>query len=352
MRDYENKIISGGQTLKVEGLSVWLRQKGQEFPMVRSLSFEVAQGGCTGIIGESGCGKSLSCQAVMGLLEPPKWRVEGNVFLEGEPVPVWDDCSMEDYRGSAMAMILQDPLSAFDPRMTVGAHFCEGIPFWDRRRKRECLAEAAEKLRLMKMEQPEDILAGYPYELSGGMLQRVLIAVAMSGHPKLLIADEPTTALDAAACHEVLELLLEVKRKEDISLLLVSHDLEVILAMADRIVVIYGGEAVEWGTAEEIRKRPLHPYTRGLFCSRPSFSKKRLQCMEGSPPRMGQIPENGCAFAARCTEGGANGCRYKEGEPGTARQRNGRAEVFPGHFVRCRLMEEDHGSFIRSERYL
>lgn len=316
--------------LEVMGLSVWMRQGGLKIPAVRDLSFSVKKGGCTGIIGESGCGKSLSCQAVFGLLEPKRWEIEGTVRLDGEPVPVTDDRKMDGFRGKRMALILQNPLAAFDPRMTVGAHFCEGIPPWNRKKREEHLEEAALRLKKMRIEEPERVLKSYPFQLSGGMLQRILTALAVSSHPGLLIADEPTTALDATTQHELMELLKELQGEENISILLVSHDLEVISGMADSIVVMYAGEAVEYGDAKEVLENPLHPYTRGLFKSRPEFSKERLSCMDGYPPRLGEIPESGCPFAPRCPRRGEE-CR------GKCLEENGRrlVQAAPGHFVRC-----------------
>lgn len=285
--------------LNVEHVSVWLCRRRDRLPVVRDISFQIPSGGCTGIIGESGCGKSVSCQAMLGLLDRQKWESSGELRLASGTVSLDDERSLAGIRGRKISLIVQNPMSAFDPRMTIGAHFCEGLP---RRMRRECLDEAAVRLEQMYIENPDAVLKSYPFQLSGGMLQRILTALAVSRHPDILIADEPTTALDATTQRELLLLLKKLQRQEGISILLVSHDLEVIRQMADRIVVMYAGEIVEYGTKDEVLSHPLHPYTQGLFASRPAFSKERLACMDGSPPAPGEAVLHGCAFAPRCGE--------------------------------------------------
>lgn len=312
--------------LRAEHLSVWLRDRKHDLPAVRDLSFEIPAGGCTGIIGESGCGKSLTCQAVLGLLNARKWKSEGEILLGDQTISLSDERSLSRIRGSRIALILQNPMSAFDPRMTIGAHFCEGLP---RRLHKACLEEAKGRLEQMYIEQPESVLKSFSFQLSGGMLQRILTALALSRHPDILIADEPTTALDATTQRELLLLLKKLQREEGISVLLVSHDLEVIRQMADQIVVMYAGEAVECGGKDELLADPLHPYTRGLFRSRPAFSRERLACMDGSPPRLGETVRHGCAFALRCREAG--GLSEQQDCP----RRRPLTEVRPGHFCRC-----------------
>ncbi len=286
------------KVLYTEGLSVWMRAGRSMIPAIRDVALTVKKSGCTGVIGESGCGKSLTCQAILGLLEQKKWSVEGRVLLCGEPVPIQDDTAMDAFRGRRMALILQNPVSAFDMRLTVGAHFCEG------RRRREwgaCLAEAADMLRRMHIREPEGVLRSYPFQLSGGMLQRVLIAMAIGSGPELLIADEPTTALDCTTQSEILYILRQLQCREGIAILLVSHDLKVVSGMADDIYVMYGGQVVEYGSKNDVLSHPLHPYTRGLLRSRLAFSRQRLEVMEGYPPRLGEIAGPGCPFAPRCS---------------------------------------------------
>lgn len=329
MMDGENEVNEDTiPALEAEDLSVWLKNGKQPVSAVRNLKITVKKGGCTGIIGESGCGKSLSCQALLGLLEKKKWITQGTVKLDGEIVPITDDKAMDPFRGSKMALILQNPLAAFDPRMTLAAHFCEGIPKRNKKLREERISEAIFTLKKMQMKEPENILNRYPFQLSGGMLQRVLAALAVSRHPKLLIADEPTTALDAITQKEFLSLLKMMQQDDHISILMVSHDIEVISQMADHIVVMYAGEAVEYGDAQKVLSHPTHPYTAGLFESYPRFSKERLNCMEGYPPRLGEHFETGCPFLPRCPKG----CTMCETEKNTIRSFK---EVSQGHFSRC-----------------
>ena len=318
------------KVLYTEGLSAWLRAGRSMIPAIRDVSLTVKKGGCTGIIGESGCGKSITCQAVLGLLEHKKWNVEGRVFLHGAPVPIQDDTAMDAFRGRRMALILQNPMSAFDMRLTIGTHFCEG------RRRREwsvCLEEAAEMLRRMYIKEPEGVLRSYPFQLSGGMLQRVLIAMAIGSRPELLIADEPTTALDRTTQSEILHILRQLQYREGIAILLVSHDLKVISCMADHIYVMYGGQVVEHGRKDSVLSHPLHPYTRGLLQSRLTFSKRRLEVMEGYPPRLGEIIGPGCPFAPRCSFA-LEDC-ISVSQP--------LRELEPGHWSRCLLRGESLG---------
>ncbi len=310
------------------GLSVSLRERGKTLPVVFPADIAVKAGGCTGIVGESGCGKSLLCKAVLGLLTERKWQVEGEVFLEGERLPLEDDKEMDAFRGRRISMIVQDPLSAFDPRMTVGSHFMEGVKRRDRKSRRQ---EAAASLERMLLKDPEALMRQYPFELSGGMLQRALIALSLFAGPGMLIADEPTTALDSTVQEEILQLLESLLRNEGLSLLLVSHDLKVISRMADTVCVMYAGRIVECGSLKEVQETPLHPYTAGLFSSRPAFSKERLPVMEGRPPVLERLSEPGCPFVPRCPAAG-EACRERvpsfEAAGGTHLVRCGRREAW------------------------
>lgn len=315
-------MTRGEPIFMTKDVSVRLHERGEMLPVVSSASLEVLRDGCTGIIGESGCGKSLFCRAILGLLESPKWQVEGEVLLEEERVPIREDEKMDLFRGSRMTMIVQNPLSAFDPRLTIGEHFLEGCP---RKERRKALEEALRQLERMYIHSPETVLKSYPFQLSGGMLQRVLIALCLQKEPALLVADEPTTALDSTVQKEILKLLKELQQKKGISLLLVSHDLEVISRMADTVYVMYAGRIVEQGDMEAVRQKPLHPYTQGLFRARPSFSKERLEVMAGRPPMLGEIRKPGCPFASRCPM-----CQKECREKLPPLQK-----VRSGHYVRC-----------------
>lgn len=321
--------MSSDQTMifRTEDLHVWLKDREKELPVVRGLDLSVKKGGCTGIIGESGCGKSMLCRAVLGVLPSRKWKVTGKVFLDEEMVPFLEDKSMDAFRGKRMTMILQDPLAAFDPRMTIKAHFLEGSRRKERKKRYQ---DALDQLERMYISHPKTVLESYPFQLSGGMLQRALIALSLQTDPEFLIADEPTTALDCTVQTEILSLLKELQKERGISILLISHDLEVISRMADTLYVMYAGQILEKGPAEVLKQNPLHPYTRGLFRSRPAFSKERLPVMEGRPPRMEEIREEGCAFARRCPF-----CT-----PLCKEQMPRLAETAPGHFCRCFRIKE------------
>ena len=315
---------TGEPALQVQELSVALLEKGGwRLPAVRDVSLTVRRGGCTGVIGESGCGKSLTARALLGLLPPGKWAVQGQALLGTEPVPLLDDRGMDRFRGTRMAWIVQDPLSALDPRMTIGAHFTEGCP---RRRRPAVLAESAELLRRLYLPDPASVLSAYPFQLSGGMLQRVLIALAIRPRPELLLADEPTTTLDCTTQYEIVRILGRLQREEGLSILLISHDLSVISRLADTVYVMYGGEIVEYGDRQAVLERPLHPYTRGLFRARPAFSKEPLSVMEGRPPRLEELAQAECPFRPRCPHA-APGCSAGE---------RPLEELEPGHWSRCR----------------
>lgn len=329
--------------LEAEELSVWLKKGKRQIAAVRNLKFTVKKGGCTGIIGESGCGKSLSCQALLGLLEKEKWIIKGTVKLNGVSVPITEDKAMDEFRGSRMALILQNPLSAFDPRMTVGAHFCDGIPKRNKKLREERISEAMSILEKMQMKEPEKILKSYPFQLSGGILQRVLAALSVSQHPEILIADEPTTAMDVITQKEFLYLLKTMQLKNQISILLVSHDIEVISQMVDNIVVMYAGEVVEYGDAQTVLSHPAHPYTAGLFESYPKFSKERLNCMAGYPPALGEQFETGCSFSCRCPQKSATCEREMRMSPSFK-------EVSQGHFSRCLYGDSRYGTIIGSRK--
>lgn len=311
----------GDTLLQIENLSVSMKAGKTLVPAVRGVTLSLKRNGCTGVIGESGCGKSLTCQAVLGLLEPKKWSVTGVVSLEGEEIPIKDDRSMEHFRGKKLALVAQNPMAAFDPRMTMGAHFLEGHPRreWDSIRKNAC-----KRLARMGIREPESLWNRYSFELSGGQLQRVLLALVLGLSPRVLLADEPTTALDRTTEKELLRIFADCQNREGISILLVSHDLDVISRMADTVYVMYAGQILEWGEKEAVLGNPLHPYTGGLLRSRPGFSKERLKAISGYPPRLGEIPGPGCPFAPRCP-------LAKE----VCKKEQDLREITPGHFSRC-----------------
>lgn len=314
--------------LDVKNLNIYLSEDKQIYQACSEINLTVPRETTISIVGESGCGKSLTCSSIMGLLASPKWRIEGKVIFEGRSLSVQDDKVMDQLRGNAISLVAQDPMSAFDQRMTIQRHFLE-IRGNRSKSKKEVLHQAEELLTHMNIRTPKDVLKSYPFQLSGGMLQRVLIAMAVSTSPSLLIADEPTTALDVTNQQEMLRLLQKMKEEEHLSILLVSHDLNLISRMADEMNVMYAGFVVEKGATAEIMENPLHPYTKALLRSRPAFSKERLPILEGQPPALSERVK-GCPFRRRCPR--QTELCAKKMPPMT--------EVFPGHLVRCFAKEE------------
>ncbi len=312
--------------LEIDTLSVWLKESGKVLPAVSRVSLAVGSGGCTGVIGESGCGKSLTCRAALGLLDQRKWTIEGAVRFQEVPLPLENDRVMDSYRGRQMALVTQNPMQAFDPRQTIAGHFLEGCPWRERKERRR---EAARLLERLYIRDPEAVLKSYSFQLSGGMLQRILIALAVSLHPRLLVADEPTTALDSTNQYETIQIFRQLQREDGLSILLVSHDLEVISQMADTVYVMYAGIIVEYGKKEDVLRHPLHPYTQALFRSRPAFSKQRLDALPGRPPGLGKLARGGCPFADRCPLASEK-CR-QELMP--------LRECAPAHWSRCQKKE-------------
>ena len=272
--------------LEVHGLQIKLKKnKNRQITAVDNLSFCMKKGRTLGIIGESGSGKSLTCMGIMGLLDPKIWSVEGNVVFGGKDLDISRRKSMSGICGNKIALIMQNPMSAFNPVITIGAHFYETMnkPGMKKKSRAEIEEAASELLRKMHIRDPQAVLRAYAFQLSGGMLQRIMIALALAVEPDILIADEPTTALDLSVQNEIIKILKELQTQYGMTILIVSHDLSVIRELADDIAVMYAGNFVESGAADIILKTPEHPYTRGLFMSRPEFSKDRLIMMEGQP---------------------------------------------------------------------
>lgn len=272
------------ELIRLENLQIKLKEGKNRFCAVNGVSLSLQQGKALGIIGESGCGKTLLCRSLFGILEQEKWEIEGIVRMD---------------RTNA-GFIAQDPAGAFDPRMKLKSHFLEMSGVLSMNRK-EILERARHLLDRMGIREPERVLNSYAFQLSGGMLQRVMIALALLGKPDILVADEPTTALDVTTQWEILGLLNELGQEYGLTVLIVSHDLKVIREIADEICVMYAGYVVEQGTVQEVLETPLHPYTRGLLASRPAFSKKTVPAMEGCPPGIREKPP-GCPFAPRCAQ--------------------------------------------------
>ena len=269
---------------------------------VRGIDLHIGENEILGIVGESGSGKSVTMKSVMGLL-PRSAKVAADAFTyKGEDLRGLKDSQLRNYRGRDMAMIFQDPMTALNPPRTVGYHLTEVIRRYRKVSKKEAETIAVEMLRQVGIPSPQQRMKQYPHEFSGGMRQRVIIAMALCCEPSLLIADEPTTALDVTIQAQILDLLKELKLSRGMSVVLISHDMGVMANMCDRIAVMYGGVIVEEGTVDEIFYQPKHPYTKDLLRSipRPDSSRgERLQAIDGAPPALHALPK-GCPFATRC----------------------------------------------------
>jgi oligopeptide/dipeptide ABC transporter ATP-binding protein len=268
------------------------------------MSYDVHRGECVAIIGESGSGKSVSALSLLRLVaDPPGKIVGGEILLDGKDVLKMDEDELTAIRGSKISIIFQEPATAMNPVITIGKQISESLRVHKGLSKKEAMKEAVELLRLVKIPNPEERVKQYPFEFSGGMLQRAMIAMAMSCNPEVLICDEPTTALDVTVQAQVLEQLNQLRREFGTALLLITHNLGVVARYADSVKIVYGGKIVEQGTPDDIFRNPQHPYTLGLIRAVPRLDKPLsygLHPIEGEPPDMSKIPANSCAFASRC----------------------------------------------------
>jgi len=286
--------------LVVEGLTTAFPVGGRLVPAVSDISFEVYRGETLGLVGESGSGKSLTAYSILRLVPPPGRITSGRLWFEGQDLSALPERELRKVRGARIALIFQEPMTALNPVLTIGYQIAEtmvvhGLATW-----REARARAVDLLAAVSVPQPERRVHEYPHQLSGGQRQRVLIAMALACRPALVIADEPTTALDVTIQAQVLDLLRSLKQEFDLSLLLITHDLGVIAHTADRVAVMYAGRIVEQGPVREVFRNPRHPYTQGLLASIPGGDVgSRLKAIDGTVPTLGAVG-GGCAFAPRC----------------------------------------------------
>jgi peptide/nickel transport system ATP-binding protein len=287
--------------LKVKGFSLSF-SKDTPVNLVEDVSFSVGRGETLCIVGESGCGKSVTSLALMGLLPTPPARiVAGRAEFEGRDLFTMDERSREDLRGNRMAMIFQEPMTSLNPAFTIGHQIAEGIQRHRNLSRAEARAEALQMLNLVRIPAPEKRLDAYPHQLSGGMRQRAMIAMALANRPQLLIADEPTTALDVTIQAQILALVRRLQEETGTAMILITHDLGVVAEVADLVAVMYAGCIVETGPVDAIFEDPQHPYTIGLFGSIPSLGRRsgKLATIAGAVPPLDQMPK-GCRFAPRC----------------------------------------------------
>jgi len=292
--------------LEVEGLSVGFPSDGGgAVRVVRGVSFSIASGEMVGLVGESGSGKSLTALAVLGLVPAPGKILDGRVLFRGRELTALDGGELRQYRGARIAMIFQEPTTALNPVFTVGFQIVEAVRAHRRMSKRKARSEAVRLLERVAIPDPEQRLDDYPHQLSGGQQQRVMIAMALAGGPDLLLADEPTTALDVTIQAQILELLDRLRHELDLAVLLITHDLAVVAETCDRVAVMYAGEVVEEAPVEALFARPAHPYTRGLLAALPRLGAEvergRLAAIPGTVPDPARLPA-GCPFHPRCPE--------------------------------------------------
>lgn len=291
------------KVLEVKDLQISFDTYVGEVQAVRGISFDVHKGEVVAIVGESGSGKSVTSQGIMKLLPTPPARYKsGTILLEGEDITNYSKKKMEKIKGSKMAMIFQDPMSSLNPTMKVGKQIEEGIKKHTKLSKIEIHSRVIELLEMVGIPSPEARSEQYPHEFSGGMRQRVMIAIALACQPKLLIADEPTTALDVTIQAQILNLMKKLNEELGTSIILITHDLGVVAKMAERIIVMYAGKPVEIGTCHDLFYNAKHPYTWGLLNAIPridSNKKEPLKSIDGTPPDLSSPPV-GCAFASRC----------------------------------------------------
>jgi oligopeptide/dipeptide ABC transporter ATP-binding protein len=286
--------------LSVRNLTTVFDVPGRPVVAVDNVSFDIRKGETLGLVGESGSGKSVTAFSIVQLLQSPGRVREGQVLFQGRDLLALPEHEIRKVRGAGIGLVFQEPMAALNPVMRVGEQITEALRVHGLAGKRDARGRAIELLRAVRITDPERRVDDYPHQLSGGMRQRVMIAVALACRPPLVIADEPTTALDVTVQAQILELLREMKREFDLSLLLITHDLGVIAETADRVAVMYAGRIVETGPVRELFRQPLHPYTQGLLASIPGTGEgRRLRAIEGVVPNLAALPP-GCTFAARC----------------------------------------------------
>lgn len=317
--------------LQIKDLKTYFHTENGVIPSVNGVSFDVRAGETIAIVGESGCGKSVTSLSIMGLVGAPGKIEGGEILFQGEDLTKLKKQELRKLRGNDIAMIFQEPLTSLNPLFTVGNQISESIKLHQKVGKAEAKQKSIEMLKKVGIPRPDKVFSSYPHSLSGGMRQRVMIAMALSCNPKLLIADEPTTALDVTIQAQILELMRGLTREFNTSIMIITHDLGVVAEMVDTVVVMYAGEVVEHTDVFTLFKEPKHPYTKGLLDSTPKIHeiKEELQSIEGTVPTPANMP-TGCRFHPRCPFA-MEKCLNQKPELD---------EATPGHKVRCWLHEE------------
>lgn len=325
----------------VDNLHTYFRLDGVDMKAVRGVSFAIKKGETLGLVGESGCGKTVTALSLMGLVPSPGKIVDGKVYLPERPgeeksLLTMTEKEMRSIRGREMAMIFQEPMTSLNPVFTIGDQIIEAIRVHKKVSKKSALARTIELLKEVNIPDPNSRVNDYPHQLSGGQRQRVMIAMALSCRPGILIADEPTTALDVTVQARILQLIAGLRDENDMAVLLVTHDLGVVAQETDRVAVMYLGRIVETASTRRLFNCPLHPYTKALLESIPRLGedKERLNTIRGNVPGLGRIP-SGCSFHPRCPMA-EEICQRKEPIS---------REIVPGHWVECHLVNKINYNF-------
>jgi oligopeptide/dipeptide ABC transporter ATP-binding protein len=314
--------------LEIRDLTISFKSKNKSVTVVSGLHFEISESEVFGLVGESGCGKSLTALSIMGIL-PHNAHAEGGIFFQQKNLLTLDNKSMRKLRGKELSMIFQEPMTSLNPVLTIGYQVAEVLITHRGISKREAMADTVNLLKAVRIPSPEIRVHEYPHQMSGGMRQRVMIAMAIACNPFLLIADEPTTALDVTIQAQILDLLQDLRERRNMSILLITHDIGVIAENAARTAVMYAGRIVEISRVADILEHPKHPYTIGLLESLPKAKGIPLKPIPGFVPRPSSLPQ-GCKFSYRC--------RFVV--PACAQEEPVLREVLPGHFARCIRAEE------------
>lgn len=322
------ELVSMENVLEVRNLSVGFSSFGESVEIVKGVSFDVKRGETIGIVGESGCGKSITALSVMRLIKTPPGVITGEIRLGGRDLLKLSESEMRRVRGNDISMIFQEPMTSLNPVLTVGTQLTEVLRLHQGLRREQANEKSIAMLKSVNIAMPEQRMNEYPHQLSGGMRQRVMIAMALSCNPKLLIADEPTTALDVTIQAQILDLMARLGRDTGTSIMLITHDLGVVSEVCSRALIFYCGKVVEEGTAEQLFSHPLHPYTKGLLDSLPKPGMRRLRVIPGTVPSAWDFP-SGCIFHPRC-EHATERCGLTQPKS---------REISPGHRVSCWLYE-------------
>ncbi|MES0491731.1 MAG: ABC transporter ATP-binding protein [Leptospirales bacterium] len=299
------KIQDKKVLLKIENLKAGFKTETESLYAIRGIDLQIKEGEILAVVGESGSGKTLTALSILQLLDPPAFIETGKIEFEGKNLVDLTETEMNSIRGAKISMIFQEPMTALNPVFTIGYQIVESILTHSDMNKKAAREKAVELLRTVGIPEPENRVYSYPYELSGGMRQRAMIAMALAVSPSLLIADEPTTALDVTIQAQILSLLKELRDRTQMAILLITHDLGIVSQMADNVAIMYAGQIIEYGPADKILTKSKHPYTQGLINSIPDYDShknkktKKLHAIPGQVPSLGNIPK-GCAFRNRC----------------------------------------------------